>query len=731
MITYDKENRIFNLTNDKISYIFCILKNKKLGHLYYGDAIKNNYKLNHFLHLEKTALTVNYFKDDDNFSMQNIKQEFPEYGMGDYREPIIMITRNNGSKLTDFKFESYKIYNGKKAMDSLPSTRGEEECETLEVELNDELIGLKAKLFYTIYKNMNIITRRVELINGSKEDVTINRLLSVSIDYFDSKYEWLQFSGAWSRERHLIKKELSEGITSIGSIKGTSSAEHNPFIIIKRKDTDEHYGEAYGFSFIYSGNFLAQSEVDSRKTLRVMMGINPFQFDWFLEKNKKFESPEVVLSYSKIGLNDLSHQIHDLYNNDLINKKWQVEKRPILLNNWEATYFDFNEDKIVKMAIEAKKVGINLFVLDDGWFGERNSDNKSLGDWYVNDNKLPNGINGICKKINDLGMKFGLWFEPEMINEDSDLFRKNPDYIISDPERKSSYGRNQLVLDFTRKDVVNRIYRMIEKILLNSNVEYIKWDMNRYISEPFGKKLSLKKKGEFFHRYILGVYSLMDKINKKFPNVMIESCASGGNRFDPGLLKYAPQAWTSDNTDAISRLLIQYGTSYGYPISSIGSHVSQVPNHQVGRLTPMNIRRNVALFGSFGYELDLDKLSNEEKNYIKEDISLFKEFQNVIQKGRFYRLISPFETRNVVAWMSVSNDKEKAILGYYKIRNSASNPLEKVILTGLNPDYNYLVNDEVYTGEVLMKFGIILKDFYGENLVTGDYYSKLFLINKI
>lgn len=731
MITYDKNNKIFNLTNNKMSYIFCILKNGKLGNLYYGDAIGENLKIDQMIHFEKTSLTVNYFKNDDKFSMQNIKQEFPEYGRGDYREPAIMLTRENGSHLTDLFYKNHTIYKGKKGLEGLPSTRGEESCETLVIELYDQIIDLTVKLYYTIYKNINAITRHVELINGEKESVKINRLLSASIDFFDSDYQWLQFSGDWSRERHLIEKKLSEGITSIGSIKGTSSAEHNPFIILKRETTDEFKGEAYGFSFIYSGNFLAQGEVDSRKTLRMMMGINPFQFNWKLEKKESFVSPEVVLTYSNNGLNNLSHQLHDLYNKDLVQKKWMTQKRPVLINNWEATYFNFDENRILNIAKEAQQVGIDLFVLDDGWFGARNDDTKGLGDWIVNKEKLPNGIQGLSKKINDLGMKFGLWFEPEMVNEASNLFKEHPDYIISDPQRNSSVGRNQLVLDFSRKEVVDEIYRMMAHTLKNSTVEYIKWDMNRFISEPFGKDLGLEHKGEFFHRYILGLYSLLEKINENFPQIMIESCASGGNRFDPGLLYYAPQAWTSDNTDAISRLFIQYGTSYGYPISSIGSHVSEVPNHQVGRLTPLKTRTDVALFGTFGYELDIGKLSNEEKSQLKEDIKLFKENQEVIQKGRFYRLISPFETNNETAWICVSNNKEEALVGFYRIRNAASNPLKKIILTGLNPQYNYSVNGNEYSGIMLMKFGILLTDFYGENKVTGDYYSKLFVIKKI
>jgi len=731
MITYDKKNKIFNLTNKEISYVFCILKNGKLGHLYYGDAIGVDLSIEQFVHFEKTSLTVNYFEDDNKFSMQNTKQEFPEYGRGDYREPAILITRENGSQLTDLAYKNFKIYEGKKNIEGLPSTRGEETCETIEIELYDEVIDLTVKLYYTIYKNLNILARHVEVINGQKESVKINRLLSASVDFFDSDYEWLQFSGAWSRERHLIKKDLSEGITSVGSIKGTSSAEHNPFIILKRQSTDEFKGEAYGFSFIYSGNFLAQGEVDSRNTLRMMMGINPFYFDWHLNKGESFASPEVVLSYSKNGLNNLSHQIHELYNKDLIKKKWMKEERPVLINNWEATYFDFDENRILDLAKEAKKVGVELFVLDDGWFGKRNGDTKGLGDWFVNIDKLPNGIKGLSKKINDLGMKFGLWFEPEMINKESKLFKEHPDYIVNDPDRKSSYGRNQLVLDFSRKEVVDEIYTMMADVLENSTVEYVKWDMNRFISEPFGKTLALESKGEFFHRYILGLYSILERINKNFPYIMIESCASGGNRFDPGLLPYAPQGWTSDNTDAISRLFIQHGTSYGYPISSIASHVSQVPNHQVGRITSLETRTNVALFGTFGYELDLCELSDEEKKQVTEDIKLFKKYQKLIQKGKFYRLISPFETNNETAWISVNDTQEKAILGYYRIKNEASNPIKKVKVTGLNSDFKYSVNGEIYSGKVLMNFGLLLTDFYGENRVTGDYYSKLFLIKRV
>lgn len=728
MINYDAQEKIFHLSNGEISYSIKVLKNKKLAHLYFGKALPEGIRGNHFMHLEKTSLTVNYYKDDAKFSMQNIRQEFPEYGRGDFREPSILIERESGSQLTDLKYCRHQIIEKKVILDQMPCTfASEKEAQTLKITLEDKVIGLKVFLFYTIFKNKNIIARHVEIENGNKEKLFINRLMSASFDLFDDNYEMMQFSGSWSRERHVEVRKLSKGHQSVGSIKGCSSAEHNPLIILKRPETTEDNGEAYGMSFVYSGNFLAQVEVDARSVARVMMGVHPMTFKWKLDRKEKFTSPEVIMSYSAKGLNHLSQQLHNLYRENLIAKRWQRQKRPILLNNWEATYFDFTEESIITIAKEAKALGIDLFVLDDGWFGKRNNDQEGLGDWYPNFEKLPNGIKGLSEKINMLGLKFGVWFEPEMVNVASELFKENPDYIVGDPSRANSYGRNQLVLDFSREEVVEKIYTMMAKLLTEAKIDYIKWDMNRFITEPFSRKLSSDRQGEFFHRYILGVYRFLGKVNKNFPEVLIESCASGGNRFDPGMLFYAPQTWTSDNTDAVSRVKIQYGTSYGYPLSAMGSHVSAIPNHQVGRKPPLRTRTDVAYFGTFGYELDPRGLSLEDKKQIQEDISMFKTYQNIFHKGDFYRLISPFE-KNTSGWMVVSKDQKTAICGVYRVLNEASSPLEKIKLVGLNPTQTYHVNDDRYSGMVLMNFGLLLNDYYGENNVVGDYYSKVFIL---
>ena len=460
---------------------------------------------------------------------------------------------------------------------------------------------------------------------------------------------------------------------------------HNPFIILKRPTADEFQGEAIGFSLVYSGNFLAQAEVDTFDTTRVLMGIHPSCFDWKLEPGEEFQTPEAVMVYTDRGLNALSQTYHELYRERLARGYWRDRTRPILLNNWEATYFDFTEEKLVEIARKAKETGVELFVLDDGWFGKRCHEKAGLGDWIANPDRLKNGITGLAEKIDALGMKFGLWFEPEMVNKDSDLYRAHPDWIIQTPMRHASHGRYQYVLDFSRKEVVDCIYDMMAKILSEAKVSYIKWDMNRSISECYSAALPADRQGEVYHRYILGVYDLYERLTSRFPEVLFESCSSGGGRFDPGMLYYAPQCWTSDDSDAVERIKIQYGTSYCYPVSSMGAHVSVTPNHQVNRDTPLHTRANVAYFGTFGYELDLNVLSAEEQEEVKRQIMFMKEYRSLFQFGTFYRLQSPFEN-NISAWMVVSKDKKDAVVGWYRVLNGINMPCTRLRLKGLNPD---------------------------------------------
>ncbi|MBZ4024964.1 alpha-galactosidase [Ligilactobacillus salivarius] len=737
-ITYNEQSREFHLYNNKISYLIKILANEQLGQLYFGKRIPN--RKNHDYLVENTyrPVTSYVFDDDYSFSLGNVKQEYPAYGTTDQRRPALDIKQPNGSRITDFKYVSHKIYAGKRKLIGLPATYVEDESEatTLEINLYDELIQVTLCLQYTIFENSAAIARSVKFSNDSDQKYQLKTALSLNLDLPDANYEWLQFSGAWGRERHLHKTPLRPGIQAINSARGASSHMQNPFVILKRPFTTEEQGEALGVSFVYSGNFLAQAEVDEYSVTRLQIGIDPFQFSWCLKPNETFQTPEAILAYTSEGLNQLSQTFQKLYTTRLARGYWRDKERPILINNWEATYFDFTEEKLLSIAKKAKELGIELFVLDDGWFGERTKETAGLGDWYVNRNRLKNGISGLSRKIHDLGMMFGLWFEPEMVNKDSDLYRKHPDYIIETPKRHASHGRKQYVLDFSRKEVVDNIYEQLVKILDEGEIDYIKWDMNRNITECYSIAYPSEQQGEIMHRYILGVYDLYERLIERYPKILFESCASGGGRFDAGMLYYAPQAWTSDDSDAIERLKIQYGTSFGYPQSMMGAHVSASPNEQLGRNTPLKIRGDVAFFGAFGYELDLDKLSSTELASIKKQIELMKKYRSIFQYGTFYRLKSPFEG-NIVSWMVVSEDKSQAIVGYYKILNDVNCEYRRLCLPGLDADTLYNVQEELgsylgnFTGDELANIGLVTTDASaGQNQETTDFYSKLFILER-
>ena len=737
-ITYNEQSREFHLYNNKISYLIKILANEQLGQLYFGKRIPN--RKNHDYLVENTyrPVTSYVFDDDYSFSLGNVKQEYPAYGTTDQRRPALDIKQPNGSRITDFKYVSHKIYAGKRKLTGLPATYVEDESEatTLEINLYDELIQVTLCLQYTIFENSAAIARSVKFSNDSDQKYQLKTALSLNLDLPDANYEWLQFSGAWGRERHLHKTPLRPGIQAINSARGASSHMQNPFVILKRPFTTEEQGEALGVSFVYSGNFLAQAEVDEYSVTRLQIGIDPFQFSWCLKPNETFQTPEAILAYTSEGLNQLSQTFQKLYTTRLARGYWRDKERPILINNWEATYFDFTEEKLLSIAKKAKELGIELFVLDDGWFGERTKETAGLGDWYVNRNRLKNGISGLSRKIHDLGMMFGLWFEPEMVNKDSDLYRKHPDYIIETPKRHASHGRKQYVLDFSRKEVVDNIYEQLVKILDEGEIDYIKWDMNRNITECYSIAYPPEQQGEIMHRYILGVYDLYERLIERYPKILFESCASGGGRFDAGMLYYAPQAWTSDDSDAIERLKIQYGTSFGYPQSMMGAHVSASPNEQLGRNTPLKIRGDVAFFGAFGYELDLDKLSSTELASIKKQIELMKKYRSIFQYGTFYRLKSPFEG-NIVSWMVVSEDKSQAIVGYYKILNDINCEYRRLYLPGLEADTLYNVQEELgsylgnFTGDELANIGLVTTDASaGQNQETTDFYSKLFILER-
>ncbi len=738
-IIFQENTGEFHLYNGQISYLMKILRNGQLGQLYFGKKIPPKEDYGYLLENRYRPASAYVFDNDYSFSLEHLKQEYPAYGTTDFRMPALEILQPNGSRITDFQYVSHKIYKGKPALKGLPATytESEEEADTLELLLRDELLQIEMTLVYTIFRQENAIARSVRFENKGTAACQITRAMSLSLDLPDADYEWIQFSGAWGRERYVKTRVLQQGIQSVNSTRGGSGHFHNPFVMLKRPTADEFQGEVMGFSLVYSGNFLAQAEVDTYDVTRMMIGINPFGFSWQLEPEEEFQTPEAVMVYSAEGMNGMSQTFHRLYRTRLARGYWRDRERPVLINNWEATYFDFTEEKLLDIARTAKEDGVELFVLDDGWFGTRYGETSGLGDWTPNLKRLPDGIKGLSEKIEALGLKFGLWFELEMVNKDSDLYRSHPDWIIQTPGRHASHGRKQYVLDFSRKEVVDHIYEMVAALLREAKISYIKWDMNRYITECFSQAYEANRQGEIFHRYILGVYELYDRLNREFPQILFESCASGGGRFDPGLLYYAPQCWTSDDSDGLERQKIQYGTSYVYPISSMGAHVSITPNHQLNRITPLKTRGYVAAFGAFGYELDLARLTPEEREIVREQIRFVKKYRKLIHTGTFYRLLSPFEG-NFTAWMVVSQDRRQAIVAYFKTLNDVNREYRRLRLKGLDQSLIYHMSEEgkgqrEFYGSELMNIGIITTDASAGEIPQGeepccDFWSRMIIL---
>ncbi|EOU1112743.1 alpha-galactosidase [Clostridium perfringens] len=733
-IIFHKELKEFHLYNKEISYIIHILPNGHVGNLYFGKKIDPYKTYNHLFEGIYRPLAAYVYEEDNKFSLQNTRQEYPTFGLSDFRKGAFLIKQENGSEISDFKYESHKIIEGKLKLKGVPQTyvENKDDATTLEITLLDEVIKSKLKLYFTIFEDRAVITRSASFLNLSNKSINIEKAMSFNLDLPDSNYNMIQLNGAWGRERHVHDRSIKEGTQGFYSLKGASSAEFNPFLALRRPNTDEFSGEVIGFSLVYSGNFMAEIDVDTYNQTRIMMGIHPDRFSWPLNLNEEFYTPEVVIVYSDKGLNYMSQVYHSLYRECLMRGKWKDSVRPILLNSWEALSFSIDEEKIKELATNASKLGVELFVLDDGWFGKRNNDNAGLGDWTVNKEKFPNGLNEIIEYINKLGMDFGIWIEPEMVNKDSELYRSHPDWIIHDPNRKPSHTRNQYTLDFSRDEVVDHIYNQIEKLLSDYNISYVKWDMNRYITECYSKDKGANLQGTVYHKYILNVYKLYDKLTTRFPDILFESCSSGGARFDPGMLYYAPQTWTSDNTDAMERIKIQYGSSLVYPLISMGSHVSESPNQQVFRETTLETRANVAYFGNLGYELDVNNLSNVEKEEIKKQIQFYKENREVFQFGEFYRIKNPYKN-NISAWMVKSNDEKTIILGCYKLLNHANEGKERVKLFGLDKDGDYKLSypyEKEFKGDELMNVGISMNDDYFCNS-GNDFSSVLYLLRKI
>jgi alpha-galactosidase len=735
-IDVDAGGREFHLRNEQLSYIFRILENGALGHMYLGSSLAPGRSYGH--------LVPAPFHGFDNRLGDPVAFEYPTTGTGDYRIPALVVEQPDGSTVVELAAAGHRPSPGKPAIPGLPSTyvESDDEAETLEIDLADEVSGLVVTLVYTIFRDLPVVARGARIRNGGNGTIRLRTAMSASLDLPDAGWDLVHLAGSWGREREVRTRHLELGRQSISSARGASSHQHNPFVALRRPTTTEAVGEAIGLALVYSGNFVAEVEVEAFGTARARIGIDPETFCWTLEPGEEFATPEAVVGWSADGMSGLSDAFHRLFRERLARGTWRDRPRPVKVNNWEGTYFDFDAERLLSMATVARDMGIELFVLDDGWFGKRDDDTTSLGDWFVDRRKLPDGVDGLARAIEALGLRFGLWIEPEMVSQRSELFAAHPDWAIGVPGRRRTEGRQQLVLDMSRPEVVEHLFGVLSDVLGSAPISYVKWDMNRNITEPWSPALPPERQGEFFHRYISGVYELYERLTTAFPEILFESCAGGGGRFDPGILAFAPQAWTSDNTDAIERLKIQWGTSLAYPVSSMAAHVSAVPNHQVGRITPLTTRAAVAFFGVLGYELDPTALSAEERRQVADHVAFYVGQREVLQFGRFVRLRSPFEgDGNTTAWMSISPDRRRAVVGFYQALNVPAPGADRVRLRGLDPGLAYQVsvwpagddsiaraNSLVRGGDDLMGAGLHIPGEKEEAAARGDFWARLFVL---
>ena len=716
-IIYCEKDRTFTLQTKNTTYQMQVDRYGFLLHLYYGK--KTDGCMDYLLTYYDRGFSGNPYDagEDRTYSMDTLPQEFPCYGNGDFRSTAFAVENADGSMSCDLRYKSHKIFDGKYNLEGLPAVyASEQEAQTLEILMEDPVTGVKVVLLYGVLPAQDIITRSVCVKNESSGKIYLNKIESASLDFLYGDYELLTFYGRHAMERNVQRVPVVHGTQKIGSVRGTSSHQYNPMMILAEKETTEDKGNCYAMSFVYSGCFQGEVLKDQLNQTRMMLGLQEEAFRYPLETGEMFQAPEVILSYSSEGMNRLSQNLHHCIRQHICRGKYKEEIRPILINSWEAAYFDFTGDTIYELAKAAKEVDIDMLVMDDGWFGKRDDDNSGLGDWFVNEKKLGGTLGNLIKRINDLGVKFGIWIEPEMVSEDSDLYRKHPDWALTVPGRNPVRSRNQLVLDFSRKEVVDEIYDQICKVLDQGNIEYVKWDMNRSLMDVYSSVT--RDQGRVLHDYVLGLYDFLERLVQRYPNLLIEGCSGGGGRFDAGMMYYTPQIWCSDNTDAIDRLRIQYGTSFGYPVSVVGSHVSAVPNHQTGRKTPLHTRGVVAMSGTFGYELNLMKLSEEEKQEIREQIAEYKSYAPIIQNGLYYRLSDP-TTGEICAWEFVHTDEKeqsKVLLNIVMQVIHGNMTVNYVKLQGLEETavYREEKSGKRYTGAALMYGGMPLPIEPGE-----------------
>lgn len=711
------EKNILNIETKNTLYQMKIDEFGVLYHLWYGA--RTNCHMDYLLDYPDVGFSGNLYEADNRrtYSLNTLPLEYSAEGVGDYRIAALSITHDNGSTALDLRFKEYRLLKGKYSIHGLPAVYADsDEAETLEIVLMDTASKVQVTLKYGVLEELDIITRSVVITNLGNTPIVINKAHSISIDIPYGDWEWMHFYGRHAMERMPERVPLIHGIQESSSNRGTSSHQQNPAVLLCEKACTENTGFCLGAALMYSGGFQAQIERDQLDQVRLVLGINPETFSWTLAAAESFYTPEVILSCSTEGTARLSQQFHSVIRNHVCRGKYKLAKRPVLINNWEATYFNFDEKKILNIAKQASELGIDMLVLDDGWFGKRDSDTSGLGDWYVNENKLRGGLKNLVKQINQMNMKFGIWFEPEMVSEDSELYLEHPDWAIRIPGRNPIRSRYQLVLDMSKPEVVDYLYQRISNILKENNIEYVKWDMNRSICDWYTDSLPKDRQKEMPHRYVLGLYSLLERLTQEFKNVLFEGCSGGGGRYDAGMLYYCPQIWCSDDTDSHERTLIQYGTSFFYPTSTVGSHVSAVPNHQTGRITSLKTRGVVAMAGSFGYELDLSSLGDDEKKEILEQVKGYRKYQDLIHGGNYYRLSNPFED-GMAVWSWVSDDRKEVLVQGVVFRATPNTLRRKILLLGLDNEARYKTDNssESYTGAALMMGGILLPNVSGDD----------------
>ncbi len=718
-IQYFKKQRIFKLDADKTSYIIGIVDEEQfVGHVYFGRRISDeNIMADSLMRIDESPFVPSKNNRDRLSFYDAFPSEYPTHGIGDFRETCFGIRDVNGHTASKLQYISHGIYKGKPPLEGLPATFGsDEDCTTLEIVCMDKILNLEIVLVYTAFEHLNVITRSVRFKNLGTDPLSLTKVLSCCVDLEGINFDIISLHGSWARERHVQRLAAGLGKKSFSSNRGEPGHQCNPFIAVAGSDATEDFGEVYGFNLVYSGNFYACVEGGQFDTLRVVMGINPTDFEWLLEPGQRFTTPEVVMVYSYQGIGSMTRTFHDLYRSHLIRGRYKDKKRPILINNWEATYFNFDAEKLVSIAKEASSLGIEMLVMDDGWFGKRSSDNCSLGDWVVNEEKIKGGLKYLVDEVNKIGMGFGIWFEPEMISPDSDLYRTHPEWCIHITGRTPGLARNQYVLDLTNPEVVETVYGMMKKILSDANIVYVKWDMNRPLSDLGSSWLPSERQQETSHRYILAVYEMMNRLTTDFPHILLENCSGGGARFDPGILYYSPQVWCSDDTDAIERLKIQRGTAMVYPLSTIGAHVSDCPNHTVNRVTSFETRGYVALAGTFGYELDVTRIPKEDRDMIPEQVKMYHKYNDLIREGDYYRIADFTANHLYDAWSVVSKDRSETLVTYIQVYQRPNYRSRRIRLKGLdeNAVYRDTSTGEAYSGSTLMYAGINITGLYGD-----------------